>query len=44
MAGWWLFLAIMLAAVDFPIALPVGDLSTLIKGASDRGGAAGAEA
>lgn len=44
LAGWWIFLAIMLAAVDFPIAIPVGDLSTLIKGASDRGKVAGAEA
>ncbi|GAB7339906.1 hypothetical protein MBLNU457_6433t1 [Dothideomycetes sp. NU457] len=34
--GWWIFAAILLAAVDFPIALPVGDLSTMIKGASDR--------
>ena len=36
MAGWWIFLAIMLASVDFPIALPVGDLSSVIKGASDK--------
>lgn len=36
MAGWWLFAAIMLAALDFPLQIPVGDLSTMIKGASDR--------
>lgn len=35
----------MLATVDFPLAIPVGDLSTMIKGASEReGGPAGAEA
>ncbi len=36
MAGWWIFFAIMLAALDFPFQLPVGDLSTMIKGASER--------
>lgn len=36
MAGWWIFAAIMLAALDFPIQIPVGDLSTLIKGASEK--------
>ncbi|KAI0597511.1 GPR1/FUN34/YaaH-class plasma membrane protein [Biscogniauxia sp. FL1348] len=36
--GWWIFLSILLASVDFPIALPVGDLSTTIRGASDRRG------
>jgi len=34
--GWWIFFAIMLAALDFPIQIPVGDLSHLIKGASER--------
>ncbi|KAK6222649.1 hypothetical protein LQW54_000830 [Pestalotiopsis sp. IQ-011] len=34
--GWWLLLAQLLASVDFPFNLPVGDLSTVIKGASDR--------
>ena len=34
--GWWIFLAILLAALDFPIALPVGDLSHIIKGASEK--------
>jgi succinate-acetate transporter protein len=36
LAGWWIFFAIMLAALDFPFQIPVGDLSTLIKGASQR--------
>ena len=34
--GWYLFFGILLASVDFPFVLPVGDLSTVIKGASDR--------
>lgn len=33
--GWYLLLALMLTTVDFPIQLPVGDLSSIIKGASD---------
>lgn len=36
MAGWWIFFAIMLASLDFPFQIPVGDLSTLIKGATER--------
>ncbi|KAJ9620642.1 hypothetical protein H2203_007851 [Taxawa tesnikishii (nom. ined.)] len=36
LAGWWIFFAIMLAALDFPIQLPVGDLSGLIKGATEK--------
>jgi len=36
MAGWWIFLAIMLASLDFPLSLPVGDLSHIIKGASEK--------
>jgi len=36
MAGWWILLAQMLASVDFPLAIPLGDTSTLIKGASQR--------
>lgn len=36
MLGWWIFLALCLAAVDFPIEIPLGDLSGTIKGASDR--------
>ncbi|KAF2145220.1 uncharacterized protein K452DRAFT_306136 [Aplosporella prunicola CBS 121167] len=34
--GWWIFFAIMLAALDFPFQLPVGDLSTLIKSGTQR--------
>ncbi|KAF2469684.1 uncharacterized protein BDR25DRAFT_228345 [Lindgomyces ingoldianus] len=34
--GWWIFIAIMLAAVDFPLSLPVGDLSGIVKGASEK--------
>jgi len=36
LSGWWIFVAIMLASLDFPFALPVGDLSHIIRGASDR--------
>ena len=36
MAGWWIFFAIMLASLDFPFQIPVGDLSTLIRGGSER--------
>ncbi|KAG0647504.1 hypothetical protein D0Z07_6692 [Hyphodiscus hymeniophilus] len=34
--GWYLFFALILLAVDFPFAMPVGDLSTRIKSATDR--------
>jgi len=34
--GWYLFFVQLLAAVDFPLNLPVGDLSQFIKGASER--------
>lgn len=34
--GWYIFTALVLAGVDFPISLPLGDLSTVIKGAGDR--------
>jgi uncharacterized protein len=34
--GWYLFFVLLLAAVDFPLNLPVGDLSRFIKGASDK--------
>jgi len=34
--GWYLFFVQLLAAVDFPLNLPVGDLSGFIKGASER--------
>ena len=34
--GWYIFTSQMLLSVDFPFSLPVGDLSTVVKGASDR--------
>jgi len=34
--GWYLFFIQILASVDFPFSLPVGDLSTKIKGKSDK--------
>ena len=34
--GWYLFFVQLLAAVDFPLNLPVGDLSRFIRGASER--------
>ncbi|RHZ61828.1 putative plasma membrane ammonium transporter (Ato3) [Aspergillus thermomutatus] len=33
---WWIFITQILEAVDFPISLPVGDLSTLVPGRSQR--------
>jgi uncharacterized protein len=37
LVGWYLFLVLLLVAVDFPLNLPVGDLSHIIKGASQTG-------
>ena len=37
--GWYLFFVQLLAAVDFPLNLPVGDLSRFIKGASEKAAA-----
>ncbi|KAF2152128.1 hypothetical protein K461DRAFT_322226 [Myriangium duriaei CBS 260.36] len=34
--GWYILTAVMLAAVDFPFVIPVGDLSTIVKGASEK--------
>jgi len=34
--GWYLFFVQLLASVDFPLNLPVGDLSRFVKGASER--------
>jgi hypothetical protein len=34
--GFYIFIALVLASVDFPIAVPLGDLSTVIKGAKDK--------
>jgi uncharacterized protein len=36
LAGWYIFFSIMLAALDFPFQIPVGDLSTLIRGESEK--------
>ncbi|KAK2779593.1 gpr1 fun34 -class plasma membrane protein [Colletotrichum kahawae] len=36
MAGWWLIFAILLPSVDFPLEIPVGDLSRVIRGRSER--------
>ena len=36
MAGWWIFFAQMLASVDFPFQIPVGDIGHIIKGGSMR--------
>ncbi|KAL6694163.1 GPR1/FUN34/yaaH family domain-containing protein [Trichoderma pleuroticola] len=35
MAGWYLLFAIMMTTVDMPFEIPVGDLSTRIKGKAD---------
>ncbi|KAK7542165.1 uncharacterized protein J3D65DRAFT_644084 [Phyllosticta citribraziliensis] len=40
-AGWWVMFAILLVAIDFPFQLPVGDLSHIIKGKSEKRKAAG---
>ena len=36
MAGWYILIAVLFAIVDFPIQIPVGDLSTVIKGKSEK--------
>lgn len=36
LAGWWVLLSQLLQSVDFPIQVPVGDISHLIKGFSER--------
>ncbi len=36
--GWYDFFVLVLLAVDFPLNLPVGDLSHVIKGATQAGG------
>lgn len=36
LCGWYLFLVQILASVDFPINLPVFDMSTMIKGQTER--------
>jgi len=34
--GWYVFTALVLLAADFPFMLPLGDLSTRIKGFTDK--------
>jgi succinate-acetate transporter protein len=34
--GWYLLIVQLLASVDFPLNLPVGDLSRVIRGASEK--------
>ncbi|KAF2124961.1 hypothetical protein P153DRAFT_300732 [Dothidotthia symphoricarpi CBS 119687] len=34
--GWYIFFAIMLVSVDFPLNIPIVDLSTMVKGASEK--------
>lgn len=29
--GWYIFLALMLLSVEFPVVLPLGNLSTIVK-------------
>lgn len=36
--GWYILTSIMLALVDWPLSLPIGDLSHVVKGASQRKG------
>lgn len=36
LTGWWIFFALILAAVDFPLNVPVGDLSGMIRGMSEK--------
>lgn len=36
MAGWYLLIVILLDSLDFPLTLPVGDLSNFIKAKSAR--------
>lgn len=33
--GWYLYAALIFPSVDFPLALPLGDLSTVIPGLND---------
>lgn len=35
MIVWYLWFSMILESVDFPVTLPVGDLSKFIKGASE---------
>jgi succinate-acetate transporter protein len=35
LVGWYILLSLILSSVDFPLELPLGDLSARIKAASD---------
>lgn len=34
--GWWILLSLMLASVDFPVQLPLGDLTAIVPGYKSR--------
>jgi hypothetical protein len=34
--GWYYLFALMLGVIDFPFQLPVGDLSHIVKGYSEK--------
>ena len=36
MVAWYLWFSLILESVDFPVTLPVGDLSKYVKGKSDK--------
>ena len=36
MVGWWILLSVLLAAVDFPIQIPLGDLTSIVPGYKSR--------
>lgn len=36
MIGWYVLLALMMVCIDYPIQVPVGDLSKIVKGRSER--------
>ena len=38
LVGWYILAALILPTVDFPVVLPLGDLSARVKGASSRAG------
>lgn len=34
--GWWILLSLLLAAVDFPVQIPLGDLTSIVPGYKSR--------
>jgi hypothetical protein len=34
--GWYVFTSVMLVAIDFPLQLPIGDLSNVIRGRTEK--------